>query len=190
MASVETFTKTASFLPLVSFEAVELAQANACLVAWGHKMGPLARGNQSGWCHALFHEGRPVAVTTASTLIAPNVGGGLKHLVRANTVELSRLCAERPGLCRVALRLWREFVFLSLGFRFAMSYQDADLHNGNTYRFDGWRRHNTLLHSGKDTRSGRPGRNKWAWIWERQDSDGGRFLPALKGGVSAPVMEG
>jgi hypothetical protein len=160
------FVKSANFAPLCSFEAVELAQANACLTAWGHRMGPLARGRQGAWCHALFHEGRPVAVTTASYLIAGNAGGGLSHLTRENTVELSRLCAERTNLCRVALRMWREFVFPALGFRFALSYQDADLHNGNTYRFDGWRRHDTLLHSGRDTRSGRPGRNKYAWIWE------------------------
>lgn len=162
----------ASLLPLCSFEEIDLKDANACLVVWGHKMGELRRGNQDAWCQALFFAGRPVAVTTASYLISANVGGGLSHLTRDNTVELSRLCAERSGLCRVALRLWREFVFPSLGFEFAMSYQDADLHNGNTYRFDGWRRHDVLLHSGKDTRSGRPGRDKYVWTWERaQTSD-------------------
>ena len=159
------FIKPASFFPLCSFEGIELEEANACLIAWGHKMGPLKRGNQGAWCHALFHEGRPVAVTTASYLISANVGGGLKHLRRENTVELSRLCAERPHLCRVALRIWREFVFPTLNFQYAMSYQDADLHNGNTYRFDGWQRHGTLLHSGTDTRSGRPGRSKYVWTW-------------------------
>ena len=83
---------------------------------------------------------------------------------RDNTIELSRLCASRGGLCRVALRLWREFVFPAMGYEFAVSYQDADLHNGNTYRFDGWERVGRAR-SGTDTRSGRPGRDKWVWVW-------------------------
>lgn len=148
----------------VAFQAVTLEVANECLTAWGHKMGPLNRGNQGAICHALVHEGRPVAVTTASNLIAPVVGGGCQWMNRENTIELSRLCASRGGLCRVALRLWREFVFPSLRFDFAVSYQDADIHNGNTYRFDGWKRLGRAR-SGTDTRSGRPGRDKWVWAW-------------------------
>ena len=149
----------------VAFESVTLAEANQCLTAWGHKMGELARGNQGAICHALLHEGKPQAITTASTLIAPVVGGGCKYLTRENTIELSRLCAARSGLCRVALRLWREFVFPPLGYKYAVSYQDADLHNGCTYRFDGWKRVGRSR-SGTDTRSGRPGRDKWIWLWE------------------------
>jgi len=151
---------------MVQFSGVPLADANQMLVAWGHKMGPLNRGNTVGWSHALFWEDRPQAVTCASSLIRECVGGGLQHLTRENTIELSRLCAVRPGLCRVALRLWREFVFPSLGYEFAISYQDADLHNGNTYRFDGWERVG-YSHSGTDSRSGRQGRDKWIWIWPR-----------------------
>lgn len=136
--------------PAVSFGPFPLFEANSLLELWGHKMGPLKRGNQGAWCHALIHEGRPVALTTAS--------------------YLSRLCAERSGLCRVALRLWREFVFPSLPFRYAMSYQDADLHSGNTYRFDGWRRV-ARSRSGPDTRSGRPGRDKWIWLYENKQKE-------------------
>lgn len=153
-----------SLFPLVTFDKIQLAEANRCLVAWGHRMGALERGNQDAVCYALIHSGEPVAVTAASTLIRECVGGGLSHLTRENTIELSRLCAVRPGLCRVALRLWREFVFPALGVSWAISYQDADLHNGNTYRFDGWRREG-YSHSGTDSRSGRKGRNKWIWVW-------------------------
>lgn len=153
-------------LPPVTFEEIDLATANACLVEWGHRMGPLLRGNQAGTHYALYHEGRPVAVAMTSTLIRERVGGGLGHLTRENCMELSRLCAVRPGLCRVALRLWREFVFPALGVPFAISYQDADLHSGNTYRFDGWKRM-AYSHSGTDKRSGRKGRDKWIWVWER-----------------------
>ncbi len=148
----------------VGFEAVSLAFANECLEAWGHKMGPLHRGNQGATCYALIHEGRAVAVTTASHLIAKVVGGGAQWMTRDNTIELSRLCAARGNLCRVALRLWREFVFPAMGYDFAVSYQDADLHNGNTYRFDGWKRVGRAR-SGTDTRSGRRGRDKWVWVW-------------------------
>jgi hypothetical protein len=149
----------------VGFEPVKLSEANGMLEAWGHQMGPLNRGNQGAVaCHALIYQGEPMAVTTASTLIAPVVGGGCDWMTRGNTLELSRLCAARPGLCRVALRLWREFVFPSLPYEWAMSYQDADLHNGNTYRFDGWQMVGRAR-SGPDTRSGRPGRDKRVWAW-------------------------
>ncbi len=148
----------------VTFEPIDLAAANGCLTAWGHKMGPLLRGKEAGTHYALMHEGRPVAVAMTSGLIREYVGGGLGHLTRDNCCELSRLCAERAGLCRVALRLWREFVFPAIGREFAISYQDADLHNGNTYRFDGWKRE-AYSRSGTDTRSGRKGRNKWIWVW-------------------------
>lgn len=154
--------------PLCSFERIDLDVANELLCEWGHKMGPLHRGNQDAWCFALFHEEKPVAVTTASYLISPRVGNAA-FLTRETTVELSRLCAVRPNLCRVALRLWREFVFPSLPFEHAMSYQDADIHKGHTYRFDGWQRV-AYSRSGVDTRSGRPGRNKWVWVWPPTES--------------------
>jgi antitoxin VapB len=148
----------------VTFEPIDLPAANDLLVQWGHKMGPLLRGKQRGRHYALRHDGEPVAVAMTSTWIREHVGGGLQHLTRDNCIELSRLCAERPGLCRVALRLWREFVFPAFRYRYAISYQDADLHTGNTYRFDGWRRVG-FSRCGTDSRSGRPGRNKWVWLW-------------------------
>jgi hypothetical protein len=150
--------------PMVSFDSIARKEANELLVQWQHKMGPIDRGNTEGWCHCLFYEGIPQGVTCASTLIRECVGGGLSMLTRDNTVELSRLCAIAPSLCRVVLRLWREFVFPTLGYRYAISYQDAHLHNGNIYRFDGWLRAG-YSHSGTDTRSGRKGRAKWIWIW-------------------------
>lgn len=152
-----------SMFPTVTFTQTTLSYANTLLVEFGHKMGPLKRGNQGAICHVLLHDGRPMAVTTASNLIAPVVGGA-SWLMRENTIELSRLCAVRSNLNRVMLRLWREFVFPFLGYTYAVSYQDADLHTGNTYRFDGWQRV-SFSHSGTDTRSGRAGRNKFAWQW-------------------------
>ena len=164
-----SYSACSTFLPFVSFDRVALAEANDLLIKWGHKMGALNRGNQGAICHVLANDGQAMALTTASNLIAPVVGGGCDWMTRENTIELSRLCAVRPGLCRVALRLWREFVFPPLGYQFAVSYQDADLHNGNTYRFDGWDRVGRSR-SGTDTRSGRPGRDKWVWMWNPNKS--------------------
>jgi antitoxin VapB len=160
------FDRPINMFPLVTFQAIELEQLNHCLVAWEHKMGALNRINTGDRIyHALFHESRPVAVTAASMPIASgNIGGGLGHLNRQNTIELSRLCAERSNLCRVALRLWREFVFPFLGYQAVISYQDADLHSGNTYRFDGWQRSPEKASSGIHS-NGKRGRPKWIWVW-------------------------
>lgn len=154
--------------PLAAFNKIELGEANRLLSAWGHRMGPLLRGNsQAQHCHALEVHGVPVSVVCTSSLIREVVGGGLKHMDRSNTVELSRLCAAEPWACRVALRLWREVVFPGTGARYAVSYQDAVMHSGNIYRFDGWERLG-FSSSGTDSRTGRKGRRKWIWVWENE----------------------
>lgn len=154
---------TTNFAPIAALVPITLDQANELLIAWEHKMGPLNRGNGYWRCYALLHNELPVAVATTSTLIRETVAT-LPMLNRNNAIELSRLCAIRPGLCRVMLRMWREFVFPTLKFPYAISYQDADAHTGNTYRFDGWKRAG-YSHSGTDSRSGRKGRDKWVWVW-------------------------
>jgi hypothetical protein len=151
-------------LPRVHFDDIEPHIANQLLIDWGHKMGALNRPFPSRF-FALNHQGTPVAIAAHSCLIAEHVGGGLSQLTRENTIELSRLCSSGPGLCRVALRLWREFVFGEMvTVKHAVSYQDADLHNGNTYRFDGWQRAG-YSSSGTDARSGLKGRKKWIWVY-------------------------
>ena len=151
--------------PLATFDAIPLAEANALLARWGHEMGPLARGFIDGQaCYALVASGAPRAVVTHSTLIRDHVGGGATWLTRDNTIELSRLCAENRWANRVALRLWRECVFPGTGTAFAISYQDAQLHTGATYRNDGWTRLG-YSSSGTDQRTGKKGRRKWIWGW-------------------------
>ena len=147
--------------PLVSFERISEAELNRCLVAWEHKMGPLHRPMHKPDCYGLMHHGVIVGVIASSSLIPPELCG----LTRENTIEVSRLCAVRYGLCRVVLRLWREFVFPTMGYEYAISYQDEALHTGNTYRFDGWRVL-TRTRSGTDQRSGRKGRQKTVWVWK------------------------
>lgn len=153
--------------PLASFDKIDLSIANELLVKWGHRMGPLLRGNSGALqCHALFVHGHPVGLATTSSLIAPHVGGGLSHLTRENTVELSRLCASDKWACRVVLRLWRELVLPGTGVATAISYQDADIHSGATYRTDGWVRA-AYARGTFDRRSGRQGRNRYIWVWPR-----------------------
>lgn len=150
----------ARFSP-VTFETISRDVLNDCLVEWGHRMGPVRRPSR-GWSHGLACDGRLLAVVATDTLIRPRVAG----FSRRWAVELSRLCAARSDLCRVALRLWRSFVFPALGadrgYRWAISYQD--LHSGNLYRFDGWVRLATSR-SGTDPRTGRKGRRKVVWGW-------------------------
>ena len=164
-----------SLFPMCSFDEVSLKEANRLIELWGHKMGPLRRGNQSAWCHALRHEGVPVGVTCASYIIGQYVGGCDRKWNRRTVVELSRLAASRPSICRVVLRLWREFAFPAIcklgGFVAAVSYQDAKWHNGHTYRFDGWKRIGRS-HSGTDTRTGRKGRDKFVWLWDPGKTNG------------------
>lgn len=151
--------------PLANFDEIALPVANELLMQWGHRMGPLLRGNSGALqCHALFVHGHPVGVATTSSLIAPHIGGGLSHLTRENTVELSRLCAAEPWACRVVLRLWRELVLPGTDATTAISYQDADLHTGNTYRFDGWKRA-AYARGTLDKRTNRQGRNRYIWVW-------------------------
>jgi hypothetical protein len=119
--------------------------------------------------HGLKFEGELVAVVTTSNLCRENVA---KHpgLTRMNTVEMSRLCSSSPFLCRVALRMWREFVFRPLKQPFAITYQDMDRHTGATYRNDGWKKIGESR-SGTDSRSGRKGRNKAIWFYEARQAE-------------------
>lgn len=179
---------TRTMFPAVRFCQIGRDALNDRLVSWGHKMGPIHRPT-GGWSHGLFHDDHLVAVVAADTLIRPRVAG----LARQEAIELSRLCAARPDLCRVALRLWRAFVFPALcqhhGVRWAVSYQDAHAHSGNLYRFDGWTRLATSR-SGTDTRSGRRGRSKVIWGWRNPDVETADTaeLPGLAGSAVPSML--
>lgn len=151
----------ATFLPaLIRFDAITLDAVNDSLVAWGHRMGPLNRPYRQGPFHGLFHEDRLVGVVAAASLVRETCAGFGRH----EALELARVCAARPDLCRVLVRLWREFVFPVLRQPWAVSYQDAVMHSGNLYRFDGWVPVGTSR-SGTDQRGGRKGRSKVIWGW-------------------------
>ena len=156
-----------SFLePLVSFDQITKDELNICLVQWEHRMGPWNRPDYgNARFHGLRHDGKLVAVTATDQLITAEVCG----LSREAAIELGRVCAEREHLNRVVLRLWREFVFPAVcaarGCTWAISYQDAVIHSGNLYRFDGWSQLG-ISRSGTDQRSGRKGRKKVIWGWQ------------------------
>jgi antitoxin VapB len=139
------------FSPVI-LEPISDSELNHCLSSWRHAMGPRRRPSR-GWAHGLRHHGELVAVAATDTLIRARVAG----FSRSEAVELSRLCAARPDLCRVMLRLWRVFVLAALaeakGYRWAVSYQDAARHSGDLYRFDGWIRL-ARSRSGIDPRTG------------------------------------
>lgn len=141
--------------PIAHLEAIDRGTLNLALHGQWHR--PEFRASLF---HGLFHNGQLVAVTAADALIRETCAG----LDRTEAIELGRLCAARPGLCRVMLRLWREFVFPALGYRWVVSYQDAVQHSGNLYRFDGWIKLGTSS-SGTDQRSQRRGRRKVIWGW-------------------------
>ena len=154
--------------PICHLEAATRTEANDLLVRWDHKMGPIRRPKYSiDAHHILFEHGQPVAVTSSADTVREVVGQtGIR---RDQCVELARLCAARPGLCRVMLRLWREMVFPALaeahGRTLAISYQDRAMHNGDTYRFDGWVVVGSGGGGGTDRRSGAKGRKMNIWAW-------------------------
>jgi antitoxin VapB len=161
--------------PLVSFDVISEDELNWCLDKWNHKMGPLNRPLQyGGGAHGIRYNGNLVAVTAWSTLIRETCAG-MEWLPRETTTELSRVCAERRDLCRVAVRLWREFAFLRIreerGHDWAVSYQDSSFHVGDLYRFDGWVKLGRFKSGGKDPRTGRKGRAGWVWGWHPEAAE-------------------
>jgi hypothetical protein len=156
------------FAPLAHLEAIDRAAANVLLDRWGHKMGPIRRPSFTiDAHHALFHHGEPVAIASCGETVREVVGRtGIR---RDQCVELVRLCAARRDLCRVMLRLWREMIFPDVARAhcraLAVSYQDRALHNGDTYRFDGWVAIGKGGGGGPDTRTGALGRKMTIWAW-------------------------
>lgn len=154
--------------PVAHIEAIDRADLNRLLVAWGHRMGPMTRPNYAIEAHhALFHNGSPVAVAAAGETVREVVGQtGIR---REECVELMRLCAVRRDLCRPMLRLWREMVFPPVAAahrrQVAVSYQDEALHSGDLYRFDGWALLGKGGGGGRDRRTGRTGRKMKIWGW-------------------------
>lgn len=150
MGTMALFEKQA----LAEYCAIELAEANDFLIAHQHKMGAINRPMGLQLPHGLYASGRLVGVTVTADLAAKKVAGFERH----QAIELARVCASEPWVNRLLVRLWRETVLPEMRKNrgadlIGLSYQDAVLHSGNLYRFDGWTSIATSR-SGTDRRSG------------------------------------
>lgn len=120
--------------PWVSFDLIERDEVNYCLDKWGHRHGELHRPIfASPIDYGLRERGNLTAIITADTLIRATQG-----YTRAEAFEISRICADRPGLCSTVLRLWKQFAYPAIrrawGTPWVISYQDATQHTGDLYR--------------------------------------------------------
>jgi hypothetical protein len=122
----------------VRAESISVAEANALLMAWQHRLGPLNRPF-SQRAYALLVDGQPISVAMSASAVSAAVAG----LRRDEVVELARLCSAPGGAwaSRVMIRLWRE-VFAQRWpdwtVKAAISYSQNAHHRGDLYRFDGW----------------------------------------------------
>lgn len=146
---------------LASFDSIDMDAANRLLIDWHHKMGPCVRPCGTLQAHALQFHGQPVGVVVTADLVAETCAGLSRH----EAIELARLCCVRRDISRALLRLWRLLILPAFGRPWAVSYQDAMLHSGDLYRFDGWRVIGKSR-SGTDRRSNRIGRSKRIWGYE------------------------
>ena len=126
--------------PVAGIVPVSTGEANALLTRWGHYLGPCERPfGQEGW--VLDVDGTPVAVAVSASTVSATTAGGYK---RDEIVELARLCSDpqQRWATRPMLRLWREVAARRWSYwpvRAAVAYSASRRHEGDIYRFDGWR---------------------------------------------------
>lgn len=123
-------------VPMAGLYPVSMEEANALLVQWGHRLGPVHRPfRQEGYSFEV--DGAPIAVATSGSIVNGPVGG----YERDEVVECTRLAAAEPWASRIMLRLWREVCaprWKSWPVLAAVSYSHNAMHRGDLYRFDGW----------------------------------------------------
>ena len=123
-------------VPMAGLYPIPLAEANALLVKWGHKLGPVKRPFRSE-AFGLTVDGRTCAVAISASTVS-NTAAGYR---RDQLVELARLASSEPWGNRVMLRFWRELCaprWKCWPVLAAISYSQNALHRGDIYRFDGW----------------------------------------------------
>lgn len=168
--------------PVAALAEVPLTQANQLVTAWGHKLGACNRpfGSQS-W--VLFIDEQPVSVAISASIVSDQAAG----YPCGQLVELARLCSAEPWANRVALRLWRQVCAPRWPYwpaLAAVSYSQNWRHDGDLYRFDGWRK--VTEDAGADCGPGAtwskkrspddPRRGKktlWLWEYSHSGSEGG-----------------
>lgn len=146
-------------VPAVGLYPMPVADANALLLAWGHKLGPCERPFHSE-AFALELHGEPISVAISASIVNGPVAG----YERTEVVELARQAAAAAWANRVMIRLWREVcapAWPCWPVRAAVSYSHNGMHRGDLYRFDGWEKVR------EDSRSGGGG----SWGRKRKSTD-------------------
>lgn len=133
-------------VPLVGLHPVTLEEANALLVRFGHRLGPVERPFRSE-CFVLELDGEAVSVAVSASAVSDTIVGEIDgqpiEYRRDEVVELARLASSEPWANRVMIRLWREACaprWTCWPVRAAVSYSKNAMHRGDLYRFDGWTR--------------------------------------------------
>lgn len=140
---------------VAGLEPIPLADANSLLAAWGHYLGAVHRPfGSDAW--ALQIDSRPVSVAVSASAVSATVAG----YQRGEVVELARLCSapESRAFTRPMLRLWREVAAQRWPYwpvRAAVAYSQTRRHEGDLYRWDGWR----LVTESAGSTGGGPGRD-------------------------------
>lgn len=161
-------------VPMAGVYPLAIAEANALLVRWEHRLGPCNRPFRQE-AYALEVDGQAVAVAISASIV-PGATAGYR---RDEVVELARLGASQPWANRIMLRFWRELCaprWKSWPVKAAVSYSKNAWHPGNLYRFDGWEKIR------EDAGNANPGKHGWSSASRRPGgSDYG--TPALVGGA-------
>jgi hypothetical protein len=131
-----------SLFPLVAFDVIEDAVADAALEQWGHWLGGCNRpfGRQS---FGLFVADELVSVAVSASTVNAVCGGW----PRQSVVELARQASKErhSPYTRVCVRLWRQFAPKCWAAKYwpvaaLVSYANRSRHLGDIYRFDGWQK--------------------------------------------------
>lgn len=169
---------TLPMFPLVSWNRIENAEADAALTLWNHYLGPCNRpfGKMS---FGLFVHGELVSVAVAATVVKNSIYG----YPRKSVTELARCCSapNRRQFTRVTVRLFRETVIPEWYREYwpvsaILSYSRKDKHLGDIYRFDGWKLHMETRASrvGPGSHHSTAGREipaKKLWVWDVHDKE-------------------
>lgn len=120
------------------FSEITVDQANELIEAFGHPLGPFNRSfGYQAWGLAI--DGKAAAVTVSGSTVGATSAG----YSRFQVVDLARIARhpDHPGIMRVMLRLWRDYLAGRWGYwpvEAAVSYALPGK-EGNLYRFDGWK---------------------------------------------------
>jgi hypothetical protein len=168
-------------VPMFGLYPIPMADANALLLEWGHKLGPCNRPFRQD-AFGIEVQGRVSAVAVSASIVHGPVAGFTTQQV----VELARCASCLPWLNRVMIRLWREVcapTWPCWPVLAAVSYSKNSMHKGDLYRFDGWEK---IKENAGSSGGG-------AWSRKRYAGDavhGSKTLWLFRYGAARPTGEG